>query len=103
MSPNTPEQEVELYLQIPDNVNVPELTPRVRVLGQLVQAEGPVGPSRVQLGLHRLWEDEAENSRFRVAFISSTSSFSIFSFCASCWLLCGRTNRRTSTNHRALH
>lgn len=35
---------------------------RVRVLGQLVQAEGPVSPPRVQLGLHRLWGDEARRS-----------------------------------------
>lgn len=30
------------------------LLQRVCVLGQLVQAEGPVGPSCIQLGLHRL-------------------------------------------------
>lgn len=36
------------------------LLQRVCVLGQLVQAEGPVCPSCIQLGLHRLWEDKAE-------------------------------------------
>lgn len=45
----------------------------------LLCAEARALPSSVQL---------------RVAFISSTSSFNIFSFCASCWLL----SKTTSTN-----
>lgn len=38
----------------------------VCVLGQLVQAEGPVCPPRVQLGLHRLWDDKAKGSASRL-------------------------------------
>lgn len=41
------------------------LLQRVCVLGQLVQAEGPVCPSCVQLGLHCLWEDKAKGSASR--------------------------------------
>lgn len=38
----------------------------VFVLGQLVQADGPGCPPRVQLGLHSLWEDKAKGSASRL-------------------------------------
>lgn len=41
----------------------------VCVLGQLVQAKGPVCPPSVQLGLHRLWKAEAEGSASRLGLL----------------------------------
>lgn len=50
----------------------------------LLCAEARARPSSVEL---------------RVTFISSTSSFRIFSFWASCWVLCEHTGRRQSTHN----
>lgn len=51
------------------------LLQRVCVLGQLVQAKGPVSSLRVQLDLQRLLEDEAERSASSLVYATRLFSY----------------------------
>lgn len=64
--PPSPDREVEDFSSRPPHVarHFDQLLLQgVCVLGQLVQADGPVAPPRIQLSLHRLWEDGAKGVR----------------------------------------